>query len=291
MFSESPTTLADPWFLGSQDENDVQGYTGTPSGVNTSLPLEFGLPIGAAGALFVRPGRYYVAVDSGRNQFTGRSFAGRYVLHSWVNDVKPPRVKLVTTTVAAGRPTLVLRALDAQAGVDPFSILIGYNRALVLAAAFDPKTGIALVPLPPQAPPIERGSTQVLLIASDYQESKNVNTIGTNLMPNTVFKTQRLSGGSGPTLHWVLPNANTCATKKTNLLVVGSDTERISSVQFFDGRRKFATVKKNVAGLFSATWKTSGAARGTHALRAVLADRAGRHATAKRILRVCGKKS
>jgi subtilisin family serine protease len=289
--SESATTLVDPWFLGSQDENDVQGYAGTPTAVNSSLPLEFGLPIGAAGALFVRPGRYYVAVDSGRNQFTGRSFAGRYVLHSWVNDVKPPRVKLVTTSVAAGRPTLVLRALDAKAGVDPFSILIGYNRALVLAAAFDPKTGIALVPLPPQAPPIERGSTQVLLIASDYQESKNINTIGTNLMPNTVFRTQRLSAGSGPTLHWVLPNTNTCATKKTHLLVVGSDTAKISSVQFFDGRRKFATVKKNVAGLFSATWKTSGAARGKHALRAVLADRAGRRATTKRILRVCGKKS
>jgi hypothetical protein len=288
--SESATTLADPWFLGSQDENDVQGYAGTPTAVNTGLPFEFGLPIGAAGVLFAQPGRYYVAVDSGRDKFTGRSFGGHYVLRSWVNDVDPPHVKLVTTTVAAGHPTLVLRALDAKAGVDPFSILLNYGRAFVLAAAFDPTTGIALVPLPPQAPALAQGPESLVLIASDYQESKNVNVLGTNLMPNTAFQNARLQVGSGPTLDWVLPNANACAAAKTTLLVVGSDTSTITSIRFSDGRHRLATVKKNVAGLFTTTWNTRSATKGKHTLEAVLTDSAGKHATAKRVLRVCGKK-
>lgn len=288
--SESASTLADPWFLGSPDENDVQGYAGTPTAVNSGLPVEFGLPIGAAGLLFAQPGRYYVAVDSGRDKLTGRSLAGRYVLRSWVNDVEPPRVQLVTTTLAAGHPTLVLRALDARAGVDPFSILLNYGRTFVLAAAFDPATGIALVPLPSQAPALTQGSQQLVLIASDYQESKNVNVLGTNLMPNTTFHNARLRVGSGPTLNWVLPDANTCAAPKASLLVVGSDTRTMTAVRFYDGRRRLATVKMNVAGLFTTTWNTRRAAKGRHTLRAVLVDDAGKQAQAKRVLRVCGKK-
>ena len=41
-------------------------------------------------------GRYYVSVDSGRDLFTGKSLAGPYTLRSWVNDVKPPIVKVLT---------------------------------------------------------------------------------------------------------------------------------------------------------------------------------------------------
>ena len=73
--AQSPGSLIDPWLLGSPDENDVQGFAGTPVNVN---PLSFGYPfdIGAAGALFPRQGRYYVSVDSGRDPFTGRSRPG-----------------------------------------------------------------------------------------------------------------------------------------------------------------------------------------------------------------------
>ena len=56
--------------LGSPDENDVQGYAGTPVNVN-NLTLDFPLDIGAAATVFPRTKAYYVAVDSGRDQFTG----------------------------------------------------------------------------------------------------------------------------------------------------------------------------------------------------------------------------
>jgi hypothetical protein len=49
--------------LGSPDENDVQGYAGTPVNVN-NLTLDFPLDIGAAATVFPRTKAYYVAVDS-----------------------------------------------------------------------------------------------------------------------------------------------------------------------------------------------------------------------------------
>src|SRR5262249_38031070 len=60
----SANALIDPWFLGSRDERDVQGYAGTPVNQN-DLMLDFGLDIGAAGVAFPRQKEYYVAVDSG----------------------------------------------------------------------------------------------------------------------------------------------------------------------------------------------------------------------------------
>ena len=85
----TPGSLVHPWLLGSPDENDVQGYAGTPVNVN-NLTLDFPLDIGAAATVFPRTKAYYVAVDSGRDQFTGRSLGGEYLLRAWVDDVQPP---------------------------------------------------------------------------------------------------------------------------------------------------------------------------------------------------------
>ena len=77
----------DPWFLGSPNERDVQGYAGTPVNVN-ELMVDFSVDIGAAGASFPKVQRFYVSVDSGSDDFTHRSLPGSYVLRSWVNDVR-----------------------------------------------------------------------------------------------------------------------------------------------------------------------------------------------------------
>ena len=57
-----PARSIDPWFLGSADENDVQGYAGMPVNVN-NLTVDFPLDIGAAGTVFPRTKAYFVAVD------------------------------------------------------------------------------------------------------------------------------------------------------------------------------------------------------------------------------------
>src|SRR5207253_3685632 len=138
----SPGSRIDPFLLGAPDENEVQGFAGTPVDVN-NLTVDYLAPLGAAAAALPREQAFYVAVDSGRDLYTDRRLAGSYVLRSWVNDVTPPTVRLLTARVAAGRPTIVVRTLDAGAGVDPFSLTLGYGGTLVGASAYDAAAGIA----------------------------------------------------------------------------------------------------------------------------------------------------
>ena len=74
----SAGALVEPWLLGSRDENDVQGYPGTPVNANV-LTNGYRLDVGVAGVVFPREKRYYVAVDSGRDIFTGREFRGNSI--------------------------------------------------------------------------------------------------------------------------------------------------------------------------------------------------------------------
>jgi Bacterial Ig domain len=283
---ESAEALIEPWLLGAADENTVQGYAGTPVNVN-GIMLDYRGDIGVAGAVFANPGRYYFSVDSRRDPFTHKSLDGSYVLRSWVNDLRPPRVTLLTTRVAGGRPTIAVKATDSQSGVDPFSALLGYQNQLVGAAAYDPKTGTILVPLPPGATALTTGRSTVLMLVADNQESKNVNTIGPNALPNTTIKTTRLTVVNGPAITWIAPTSGACAATTERLLVLASDTAKITAVTFFDGARKVATVKSGVADLYGANWKTRGLAKGRHALRAVLTDRSARTSAATRSVRVC----
>ncbi len=116
------------------------------------LTFDFGLPIGAAGVVFPSLRRYYVAVDSTQDLYTGKALRGRYRLRYWVNDLRPPVVRLLTRRVAVGRPTLAIRAQDSGAGVDPYSMLIAYQGVAVAAAAYDSSSGIAIFVLPSEAP-------------------------------------------------------------------------------------------------------------------------------------------
>ena len=283
--TESAGSLIHPFLLGAKDENAVQGYVGTPVNIN-GLTFGYRLPVGAAGAQFALPGRYYVSVDSGRNEFTGRSQAGTWRLRSWVNDLRRPSIRVLTTRVAAGRPTIALQILDRGSGVDPFSLALAYRRVLVGAVAYDPFTGVALFPLPAEAPPVRAGRPQFAFIASDYQEAKNANTYGGDVMPNTRVSTRRLRVIQGAAVTWLTPLARRCVQRSEPLLVSASATRRLGSVRFFDGKRRLRVVRRNVAGLFSTTWRTRRAKAGLHTLRAVVRA-GGQRAEATRVVRVC----
>jgi hypothetical protein len=252
-----------------------------------ALMFDFGFDVEAAGAVFPRAQDFYVSVDSARDIFTGERLPGRYTLRYWENDVKPPSLELLTKRVSSGRPTLAFRARDSGAGVDPLSLVIGYNRVLVGAAAYDPISGIALFPLPAQAPALF-GSTAATLEASDYQETKNVNTTEENILPNTTFKSVRITAAARPAATWLLPDPSAgCVKGTTRLLVVASSPRRLVSTRFLDGKRRIATVRRNTAGLFVANWKAGKAKRGKHTLLAVVKDSGGKTATARRTVRVC----
>ena len=46
------------------------------------------------------------------------------------------------------------------------------------------------------------GKTNLVLQASDYQEDKNINTVGDAIYPNTAFKQVKLSVVNGPSVSW-----------------------------------------------------------------------------------------
>jgi subtilisin family serine protease len=275
----------DPFVLGAKDENSVQGDVGTPTNIN-GITAGYQLPIGAAGAQFALPGRYYVSVDSGRDQFSGRSLGGAWRLRSWTNDLRRPSIRVLTKRVTAGRPTVVLQVLDRGSGVDPFSLVFGYQRVVVGAAAYDPFSGVAIFPLPRTAPRIGAGRLRAAFLASDYQEAKNANSYGGDILPNTRIIRPTLRAVRGATVTWLTPLARRCAGGKAELLVSAGATRRIRAVRFYDGKRRLRVVKRGIAGLYATTWRTRSAKRGLHMLRAVV-NAGGQRAEATRLVRVC----
>jgi minor extracellular serine protease Vpr len=281
-----------PWLLGSPDENDVQGQFGIPVNVN-NYTFGYGAEVGAAAIVFPRPKRYWISVDAGRDQFTSERLAGRYLLHRWTNDVYPPLVQLLTTRVSAGRPLLIARVIDfptrgGTSGVDPASLVIAYQRALVGASLYDPVTGIAVFGLPPQAPAIPRRRISATIMAGDFQEAKNLSTPRGSILPNTTFRRVSLRGVSGPAVTWLSPERNACAARRRQqLVVVATSTARVRTVAFLVDGRRVATRRGTGAELYSAAWQTGRAKPGRHRLTAVARDVRGRAHRASRIVRVC----
>jgi minor extracellular serine protease Vpr len=283
ILSRSAGASIDPWYLGSLDEATVQGFAGTPVDVN-ALTFDYLDPIGAAGASFPRQGAYYVAVDSGRTQFTDKRLAGRYVLRSWVNDVTPPSLHLLTTRVSAGRPTLVFRTLDTQSGVDPLSLTIGYRGALVAVGSFDRASGIAAFPLPENAPALRPGTVQTRMISSDFQEAKNIDTIGPSIMPNTRTASAQMHVVAGAAVDWLEPAPAVCVKAREKLVVAASAPGSVSSVRFFIDGKRVAFLHHGSQGI----WTTSiSLSRGKHTAVATAIGKTGATASARRTLRVC----
>jgi hypothetical protein len=276
--------LVEPWFLGSLNENDVQGYPGTPVNVN-GLTFEYQFDNGAAAVDFPHEGRYFVAVDSRADPYTDAPLRGPYLLHAWQNDVTPPRMRFLTKVVSSGRPLLAAIATDRGSGVDPLSLVIGYKQTLLLAALYDPVSGLVLWALD-GAPRIAVGKTPMIAIASDYQESKNIDQAG-ELLPNTAFQSFRLRGVARPTVTWLLPRPRACVSKVQGLFVTAGASRGVRSVRFFDGKHLIAKRTRGVESLYDTPWRTRKAHHGRHVLRAVVTDRRGRTASALRVVRVC----
>jgi minor extracellular serine protease Vpr len=288
VYSQSVSSQIDPWVLGSKDENDVQGYAGLPVNVN-SLMYDYRADIESAGASYPTAKRYYVAVDSGSDVFTGQSLPGRYVLRSWVDDLKPPAVQLVTKTVAAGRPTIVARATDAKSGIDPLSLVFNYNGNVLLgASAYDPVSGLTVFGIPANAPALTVGKKKKeALSASDNQETKNVNPPPGSATPNTITRNVLLNVVNKPTVTWLVPPAKPCLKKTTRLAVVAGSTKKLATVKFTDGKKTIGSNKPDSVGIAVKDWNVKRAGNGKHTLHATAVDAAGRKVTASLAVRVC----
>jgi hypothetical protein len=275
----------DPWWLGSLDENDVQGYAGTPVNVNDLMP-DSHLDVHAAGVVFPQPGRYFVSVDSGSDELTGRKLPGRYVLRSWVDDTTPPTVRLLTTRVHAGRPLVVARVADGGSGVDPGSLVLGYRGVRLGAEVYERETGLVVFRFVEEAPPLPTGRTGATIAASDLQEAKNVSTLGPDVMPNTHTRRVGIVAVKGPAVTWIAPDRGACVRGRVRLLAAGGSTAVIRRVRFLAGAQVIFSSGRS-AGMYRATWPA--AARGRHELRVEVVDTRGRRAVATRVVRTgCG---
>jgi minor extracellular serine protease Vpr len=287
--SSSESAVIDPWVLGAKDENEVQGYAGTPVNVN-ELTSDAHSDVGAAGSQYPRLQRFYVVVDSRADPFTNRSRKGRYVLRWWMDDVRPPVVRMLTQRVSAGRPVLVARAVDSQSGIDPLSLVISYKGMSLGASSYDARTGVILFGIPKDAPKLTTGRQRAVVSASDFQETKNINTPGDDVFPNTTFRNVRIRVVDGPAVSWVMPFNRACVgANRARLVVAGSSTTKPVRVVFRVDGNQIGVDRVARNGVFALGWKTANVKRGQHRLLATLVDSSGRGASAGRTVRICAR--
>jgi subtilisin family serine protease len=168
--SRGPGSRVEPRIVAAMDENRLTGYAGLPIHHNPYLS-GFRTPVPAAAALSPRRGQYAIVFDSGT-----RAGAGRFTFRVWVNDTKPPRLRVRSRVVTFGRPLLVA-ATDAGAGIYPQSIQASVDGRRVPASY---RRGVIRV----DTSSLSAGTHRLQLRVSDYQEPKNTENVS-RILPNT----------------------------------------------------------------------------------------------------------
>ena len=113
--------------------------------------------------------------------------------------------------------------------------------------------------LPTDAPKLKAGKTKATVVqASDYQESKNINTVGNDIYPNTAFMQAKLTVVNGPTVTWLLPPAHVCALKNDRLVVVAGATKKIKERRVHRREDRIGVDKTGPGGVYSVAWNTKG---------------------------------
>ena len=162
---------AQPRIVHAGDENHLVGYPGLPLDLNPYRSA-LGRVIPVAGALNPTPGSYDIVFDTP----LGAS-PGRFTFRLWIGDRTAPSIRLLGRP-RRGRP-LRLAITDAGSGVDPSSLaaaIDGLARRLRYSAPTHRAT-IALGSL-------RRGRHTLVVIAADFQETKNTEDVPGEL-PNT----------------------------------------------------------------------------------------------------------
>jgi subtilisin family serine protease len=160
----------EPRIVRAGDEDRLLGQTALPINLNPYL-RQFRQPTPAAGAVRPAAGSYDVVFD-GPSLGTAGAFRFRF----WINDTKPPQLRLVSRAVTRGAP-LRIRATDAGAGVDPRTVI-----ALVDQSQVTPGFGANVLSIPTGR--FSRGPHRLKLQVSDYQESRNMEN-ATAILPNS----------------------------------------------------------------------------------------------------------
>jgi hypothetical protein len=158
-----------PRVVAAGDENRLTGVTALP--VNDNPYQFFGEIEPVVGAIAPKPGVYDVVFDT-----PAGAKPGKFTFRVWLNDVKPPTVRLLTRVVRQGSPIRVAIS-DLGSGVDPHSIVLNVD-------ALRPDTSFTRGVLKISSSNLTRGTHRLRLTVSDYQEAKNMENVGP-ILPNT----------------------------------------------------------------------------------------------------------
>jgi subtilisin family serine protease len=167
--SQAPGIRVSPRLVANYDENRVVGYTGIPSSLNPYQGFYRAEPV--VGAVLPEPGIYDFVFDTP----TGAK-AGAFTFRFWINDTSPPSIRLLDHRDTIGQPIRVA-VHDSGSGVDPHSFHARIGGKPVRLAYVH---GVLLLRTNGLSP----GSRAVVVSASDYQETKNMEDVGP-VLPNT----------------------------------------------------------------------------------------------------------
>jgi subtilisin family serine protease len=172
VISQAPGVHVSPRLVRNGSQDRLAGFTALPLRINPYQPGYYGIePV--VGVFRPTPGIYDLVFDT-RN----RARAGPFTFRFWVNDVTPPRARLLTHT-ASSRGRLRILVADRGSGVDPdtmFAEVDGSPRRLLYTAS----TGVVQVALGPQ----RAGRHRLVFSVADNQETKNTENAHLTL-PNT----------------------------------------------------------------------------------------------------------
>ena len=170
VLSHARGTRVQPRVAHAGDENRLSGYAGLPLNLNPYLPT-FDHLSPTAGAIRPDAAAYDVVFDT-----PSRRVAGKFTFRFWIGDTKPPLLRLLTRRIRVGG-LLRLRVADAGSGVDPTTIHATLDGRGVPVRY---RRGRATI----STRALGRGRHRLVLRASDYQETKNMENSGP-ILPNT----------------------------------------------------------------------------------------------------------
>jgi subtilisin family serine protease len=166
---KAPGVRVSPRLVAANDENRVVGYTGIPARLNPYEGFYRGEPV--VGAVLPEPGSYEFVFDT-----PTRAKPGAFEFRFWVNDTSPPAIRILGHQDRIGRPIRVA-VRDSGSGVDRRSLKARVGGRWV---RFSYAHGVLLL----RTKGLRPGTQALMVKASDYQESKNMEDVGP-VLPNT----------------------------------------------------------------------------------------------------------
>jgi subtilisin family serine protease len=168
--SRAKGVRVEPRIVHAGDERRLTGYAALPFNLNPYLQI-FGSPVLAAGTILPAAGAYDIVFDS-----PSAAGAGKFAFRFWINDFRPPAVALKTRRVKL-RAALMVTVADRESGIDPASLVVAVDGKELHASFAGGKVRIPTAGL-------RKGSHKLRFQVSDYQESRNMENVG-SILPNT----------------------------------------------------------------------------------------------------------